>query len=77
MQYHSRIFKSGNSLAVRIPKRFHFSEQQEVEMFMRNDELIIRIVPKSLADALMNLVPFPSDMLSEGIEDLPPQKRKF
>lgn len=77
MRHHTRVFKSGNSLAVRIPKAFHLDEQQEVEIFMRNNEVIIRIVPKNLAAAFALLTPFPDDVLSDGIEDLPPQKRNF
>lgn len=77
MHHHTRVFKSGNSLAVRIPKAFHFDEQQEVEIFMRNNELIVRIVQKNLADAFVLLPTFPDDVLQNGIEDLPPQARDF
>ena len=77
MHYHSRIFKSGNSLAIRIPKRFHFSDQQEVEMFMRNGDLVIRVAAKNLAEAFLQVKPFPDDVLDNVIEDLPPQERDF
>lgn len=77
MHHHTRVFKSGNSLAVRIPKAFHFDEQQEVEIFMRNNELVVRVVPKNLAVAFLLLDAFPDDLLEDGIEDLPPQKRDF
>ena len=77
MHHHTRVFKSGNSLAVRIPKAFQLSDQQEVELFIRNNELIIRIVPKNLAAALALLIPFPDDVLAEKIEDFPPQERDF
>ncbi|MCX7120340.1 MAG: AbrB/MazE/SpoVT family DNA-binding domain-containing protein [Gammaproteobacteria bacterium] len=77
MHHHTRVFKSGNSLAIRIPKSFDLSNHQEVEIFVRNNELIVRIVPKNLADAFLALSPFPDDVLVEGVEDLPPQKRDF
>lgn len=77
MHHHTRVFKTGNSLAVRIPKAFHFDEQQEVEVFMRHNELIIRVVPKNLAAAFALLESFPDDMLENKIKDLPPQKRDF
>lgn len=77
MHHHTRVFKSGNSLAVRIPKAFQLNDQQEVELFIRKDELVIRVVPKNLAAALTLLVPFPDDVLAEKIKDLPPQKRDF
>ena len=77
MHHHTHIFKSGNSLAIRIPQSFHLENHQEVELFMRNNELIVRIVHKNLADAFLALPPFPDDVLSDGIEDLPPQERDF
>lgn len=76
MHHHTRIFKSGNSLAIRIPKSFDLHDQQEVEIFMRHGELVIRVVPTNLADALTSLIPFPDDVKAE-IDDLPPQKRDF
>jgi len=75
--HHTHVFKSGNSLAIRIPKAFHFDERQEVEIFMRNHEIVIRAVPQNLAAAFALLEPFPDDVLAEGIEDLPPQERDF
>ena len=77
MGHHTRVFKSGNSLAIRIPKKFHLSDQQEVEIIERKNEWVIRIVPKNLAAAFMLLAPFPDDVLAENIEDLPPQERDF
>ncbi len=77
MHHITRIFKSGNSLAVRIPKAFHISDQQEVELFLRKNEVIIRIIPKNLAAALDSLIPFPDDFLEGDAEDLPPQNRDF
>lgn len=76
MHRHTRIFKSGNSLAVRIPKTFDLHDQQEVEIFMRRGELVIRVVPMNLADAWASLIAFPDDVKAE-IDDLPPQKRDF
>ena len=77
MHHHTHVFKSGNSLAIRIPKSFHLDDHQEVEIFMRNNELIVRVIYKNLADAFLALPPFPDDVLADGIEDLPPQERDF
>ena len=77
MHHHTHIFKSGNSLAIRIPQSFRLENHQEVEIFMRNNELIVRIVHKNLADAFLALPPFPDDVLPDGLEDLPPQERDF
>lgn len=76
MHHHTKIFKSGNSLAVRIPKDFHLHEKQEVEIFMKNNEIIIRMVPKNLAEAILLCEPFPDDY-PDDIEDFPPQERDF
>lgn len=77
MTYHTHIFKTGNSLALRLPKAFHFNVRQEVELVMRNNELIVRIVPKNLAETVLALPAFPDDVNAEMIEDLPPQGRDF
>jgi antitoxin VapB len=37
----ARVFKSGNSQAVRLPKEFQFSGR-EVEIFRRGDEVVLR-----------------------------------
>jgi antitoxin VapB len=46
----TRVFKSGNSQAVRIPKEFQF-DVDEVEIISRGDELIIRPKKDNIADA--------------------------
>ncbi len=73
----TRIFKSGNSLAIRIPKEFHLNDQQEVEVFQREGELVIRLIPKNLAIAFRLLSSFPEDFFQDGRVDLPPQNRDF
>lgn len=37
----ARVFQSGNSQAVRLPKEFRFDVDQ-VEIFRRGDEIILR-----------------------------------
>jgi antitoxin VapB len=71
----TKIFKSGNSFAVRLPKDFHF-ESNEVEILKRNNEIILREIPKDLADAFHLLTQLPDDFLSEGRKDTPPQNRE-
>lgn len=38
---HTKVFKSGNSQAVRLPKDFNF-DVSEVEIFRRGDEIVLR-----------------------------------
>lgn len=72
----AKVFMSGNSQAVRIPVEFKF-DTDEVEIFQRNDELVLRKKSTSLAEAYHLLVSLPSDMLTtrEQREDMPPQER--
>ncbi|NSL56525.1 antitoxin [Uliginosibacterium aquaticum] len=45
---HARIFQSGNSQAVRLPKEFRF-EVDQVEIFRRGDEVVLRPVASNAA----------------------------
>lgn len=69
----AKVFKSGNSQAVRIPAEFQF-DTDEVEIFRRNDELVLRKKVKSLEQAFYLLTSLPDDFLSER-EDVSPQER--
>ena len=66
----TRIFKSGNSQAVRIPKDLNFdSDIQEVEIERKNDTLMIRPRRKrSLAGLMDRFAAFPTDFMIEGRE---------
>ena len=72
----TRVFKSGNSQAVRIPKELQF-DVDEVEIFRRGDELIIRPKKDNIADVLDVFAAFPDDFMSDGRDDSPPQERDF
>lgn len=72
----TRVFKSGNSQAVRIPKEFQL-DVDEVEIVARGDELVIRPKRKNLLEALDILASLSDDFMEDGREDLPPQKRNF
>lgn len=73
----AKVFKSGNSQAVRLPKAFRV-EGKELDIFRRGDEIVLRPPKKKegLLDVLDLLTALPEDMF-EGIKDEhPPQKRK-
>lgn len=70
----ARIFKSGNSQAVRLPKEFRL-RGEEVEIFRRGDEIVLREKPQNLARAFEILTELPEDFLADGRGDTPPQKR--
>jgi antitoxin VapB len=71
----ARIFQSGNSQAVRLPKDFRFDVDQ-VEIFRRGDEVVLRPLRPSAAIVFDALVALPADMLESGRDDTPPQDRE-
>ena len=70
----ARIFMSGNSQAVRLPKEFRFSNT-EVEIFRRGTDVILREKRPSLAALLADLEPWPEDVAESP--ELPQQERDF
>jgi len=68
----ARVFMSGNSQAVRLPKKFRF-RTSEVEIFRRGDEIVLREPGhrQTLSELLAKLPPFPDDF-PEHIDDPPP-----
>lgn len=71
----AKIFKSGNSQALRLPKEFQF-HSKEVEIFRRGNDIIIREKPKNLKHAFELLTSMPEDFFSAEREDQPPQERE-
>jgi antitoxin VapB len=70
----ARVFRSGNSQAVRLPKEFRV-RGKEVEIFRCGDEIVLREKGKGLARAFEILAGLPDDFLPKGRRDTPPQKR--
>lgn len=71
----ARIFKSGNSQAVRLPKEFRFHSDQ-VEITRRGDEIILREHPANGVTIFETLLTLPNDFMPEGRQDSPPQTRE-
>ncbi len=72
----TKVFKSGNSQAVRLPVGFQL-DTDEVEIFRRNDEIVLREKSHDLSRAFKLLTQLPDDCFSDEREDLPPQERDF
>ncbi len=70
----ARVFKSGNSQAVRLPKEFRF-HSKEVEIVRRGDEVVLREKSKGLSRAFDLIASLPIEDLAED-RDLPPQERE-
>jgi antitoxin VapB len=71
----ARIFQSGNSQTVRLPKEFRF-DAQEVEIFRRGDEVILRARKTDAAEIFDILAGLPEGFMADGREDSPPQGRE-
>jgi len=69
----AKVFKSGNSQAIRLPKEFRLKVTQ-VELVRQGDDIVIRQPKKpTLMDAYNALRSMPDDFLIDGIEDPPPE----
>jgi antitoxin VapB len=71
----ARVFRSGNSQAVRLPKEFRF-DSDEVEIFRRGDEVVLREKARDMQRAYQLLTELPDDFLRDGRNDISPQARK-
>ena len=71
----AKIFRSGNSQAVRIPKEFQL-EGNEVEIVKNGSSLVLRPCKKSWAPLLESLDKFTSDFMKDGRRQRQPQKRQ-
>jgi antitoxin VapB len=70
----ARVFRSGNSQAVRLPKEFRLSGS-EVEIFRRGDEIVLREKVVGMARAFELLADLTDDLFCDGRNDGPPQLR--
>jgi antitoxin VapB len=75
MMSYARVFKSGNSQAVRLPKKFRFDAEQ-VEIFRRGDEIVLRAKPANASMIFDALASLPQDLFAEERIDTPPQQRE-
>lgn len=71
----TRVFMSGNSQAVRIPREFQF-DVDEVEIFRRGDEIVLRKRPRNLAEAFEHIPRMPEDFMADGREQDLQQERE-
>lgn len=74
----AKVFKSGNSQAVRLPKEFRL-KGPEVEITRRGDEIVLREKsgPKrGLVEAFEILASMPDEAFENIKETRPPEKRK-
>ena len=73
----TRLFKNGNSQAVRIPAELAYTETEaELEIERNGDELRIRPVRRSLLEALRNLPRVSEGFMAGGREDQEEEERE-
>ena len=73
----AKIFKNGNSQAVRIPKQFQF-DVDEVEILRRGSEIILRKKKENLKQAFELLSSLPENFYENGRkDDLPEERESF
>ncbi|OOG50460.1 type II toxin-antitoxin system VapB family antitoxin [Polaromonas sp. C04] len=72
---YARVFQSGNSQAVRLPKEFRLNVEQ-VEIFRQGDDIVLRQTPANAAAVFDLLTDLPADFLAQGRDDTPPQERE-
>jgi len=72
---YARVFQSGNSQAVRLPKEFRFTAEQ-VEIFRQGNDIVLRERPVSATAIFDALVGMPDDFMAGGRGDSPPQERE-
>jgi len=71
----TKVFKSGNSQAVRLPKEFQF-DVAEVEIFRRGGELVLRKPAQDASRVFELLTSLPRDFMEEGRQQPPLEQRE-
>ncbi len=72
---YARVFQSGNSQAIRLPKEFRL-EVDRVEILRRGEEIILRERPANAAGIFDILAALPDDFMADGRDDSPAQERE-
>lgn len=71
----AKIFKSGNSQAVRLPKEFQF-DVGEVQIFRRGNEVVLTKKPQNLSRVFELLTELSDDFMENGRQQLAIQQRE-
>lgn len=71
----AKVFMSGHSQAIRLPKEFQF-HSKKVAIAKKGNKIILWEVPQNLTEAYHLLTSLPDDFFSEGRDDALPQERE-
>ena len=72
----AKIFKNGNSQAVRLPKEFQF-DTSEVLVFRRDDEVVLKKKPRNLSRVFELLTELSDDFMENGRQQPAIQEREI
>lgn len=72
----ARVFRSGNSQAVRLPKEFRL-KSKEMEIFRRGDEIVLREKDGTMVRAFDLLAALPDDLVVDRKKDQPQKRKKL
>ena len=68
----ARVFQSGNSQAVRLPKEFRLRSKR-VQVFRRGSDIVLRERLRKVSEVLTDLPPLPDDAFPDEIPDSVPE----
>lgn len=71
----AKLFKNGNSQAVRLPKAFRIPGN-EVKIFKKGNQIVIEPIETTWDSLLESLSEFPEDFLKDGRNQPSMQKRE-
>ena len=72
----AKLFKNGNSQAVRLPKKFRFSGN-EVRIFKKGHQVILEPIDETWYSMFDALKDFPEDFMKDGRSQPPIQKKEL
>jgi antitoxin VapB len=71
----AKVFQSGNSQAIRLPKEFRF-RSKEVEITRRGNEVVLREKPRNLGELVDLLRQLPDEMFEDIHDTRLPEERE-
>ena len=72
---YARVFQSGNSQAVRLPKEFRLAAER-VQIFRQGGDIVLREHPANATTIFDALSALPADFMADGRVDTPPRERE-
>lgn len=71
----AKVIQAGDHQTIELPQEFHF-DSDEVEVFRRGNEVILRQKPKNATTIFDLLSSLPENFMSDGRADEEPQSRE-